>query len=109
MFDFLKRKKKDTQDDVLRQMDGREIKYVTRRVRDENGNPKEMIMGKAGRIVVLDGEIRIMCGEKDVFRCMAEDATYYTLLSGDGITVTGVNSLDGENMDMIVYYTYYRK
>ena len=102
-------KKKDKNDSVLKQMDGREIKYVTRRVRQDDGNVKEVILGKSGRIVVLDGEIRVMCGESDVFRCMAEKATYYTLLSGDGITVSGINSIDGENMDIIVYYTYYRK
>jgi len=40
---------------------------------------------------------------------MAENASYYMLLSGDGMTVSGVNSIDGEQMDIIVYYTYYRK
>jgi len=50
-----------------------------------------------------------MCGETDVFKCMAEDASYYTLLSGDGITVSGVNSINGEKMDIVVYYTYHRK
>ena len=111
MFEFFKKRKaqKEKHDDVLAKMDGREIKYVTRRVRQEDGTARELILGKAGRIVVIDGEIRIMCGAQDVFRCMAENATYYTLLSGDGITVSGVNSLDGEQMDMIVYYTYYRK
>jgi len=108
MFNFLK-KKKNTSDNVLAQMDGREIKYVTKRVRDADGNVKETIFGKQGRIVVINGEIRIMCGEKDVFRCMAEQAVYYTLLSGDGITVTGVNSINNEKMDIIVYYTYHRK
>ncbi|MBE6727391.1 MAG: hypothetical protein E7562_01945 [Ruminococcaceae bacterium] len=108
MFGFGKRKK-DKQDNVLCEMDGREVKYVTRRIKGENGDVKEMIVGKKGRIVVIDGEIRIMCGETDVFRCMAENATYYTLLSGDGITVSGVNSINGEQMDMIVYYSYYRK
>ena len=103
------KKKKEKNENVLLQMDGREIKYVTRRVRDEDGNVKELILGKSGRIVVLDGEIRVMCGETDVFRCMAENATYYVLLSGDGITVSGVNSIDGEQMDIIVYYTYHRK
>ena len=103
-------KRKITENEnVLLEMDGREIKYVTRRIRGEDGTVKETIMGKAGRIVVIDGEIRIMCGESDVFRCMAENATYYTLLSGDGITVTGINSLNGEQMDMIVYYSYHRK
>lgn len=108
MFGFFK-KKKDENLNVLAQMDGREIKYVTRRVRDENGNAKETIFGKSGRIVVIDGEIRIMCGETDVFRCKAEDAVYYMLLSGDGITVSGVNLINNEKMDIIVYYTYYRK
>jgi len=67
------------------------------------------VLGKTGRIVVIDGEIRVMCGETDVFKCMAEDASYYTLLSGDGITVSGVNSINGEKMDIVVYYTYHRK
>lgn len=108
MFGFLK-KKKNNGDPALSQMDGREIKYVTRRERNDDGTVKEIILGKTGRIVVVDGEIRIMCGTTDVFRCMAEDATYYTLLSGDGITVSGVNSIDGSAMDMIVYYKYHRK
>ena len=106
---FWFKKKKEVNKDVLLQMDGREIKYVTRRVRDNDGNVKELILGKRGRIVVLDGEIRVMCGETDVFRCMAENATYYVLLSGDGMTVSGINSIDGEQMDIIVYYTYHRK
>ena len=103
------KKKKTENENVLNEMDGREIKYVTRRIKNSDGSVKETIMGKSGRIVVIDGEIRIMCGETDVFRCMAENAVYYTLLSGDGITVTGVNSLNGEHMDMVVYYTYHRK
>ena len=105
MFGFLK-KSKDRQDRVLKEMDGREIKYVTRRVKDEDGNIKENILGKRGRIVVLDGEIRVMCGEIDVFRCNVADSVYYTLLSGDGITVSGTNTLNGEKMDLIVYYNY---
>lgn len=106
MFDFLKRKKKDP---VLESMDGREVKYVTRRVRDDEGNVKEEIKGKRGRIVAIEGEIRVLCGENDVFRCMAEEASYYVLLSGNGITVSGVNSINGEYEDIVVYYTYYRK
>ena len=50
-----------------------------------------------------------MCGATDVFRCMATDATYYMLLSGDGMTISGVNSIDGEKIDITVFYTYYRK
>ena len=108
MFGF-KRKANSKKDNVLRQMDGREIKYVTRRVRLEDGTVREEILGKTGRIVVLEDEIRVMCGETDVFRCMVQDATYYMLLSGDGITVSGVNTVNGEQMDIIVYYLYHRK
>lgn len=108
MFGF-KRKPKTDNNAVLAQMDGREIKYVTKRTRKDDGTVREEILGKTGRIVVLDGEIRVMCGETDVFRCMAEEATYYMLLSGDGITVSGINSINGEKMDIIVYYLYHRK
>lgn len=107
MFSFFR--KKHTNNDTLAQMDGREIKYVTRRVKNADGSVKELILGKMGRIVVIDGEIRIMCGETDVFRCRIEDAVYYTLLSGDGITVSGVNLIDNQQIDMVVYYKYHRK
>ncbi|MBR4073674.1 MAG: hypothetical protein IKK24_07000 [Clostridia bacterium] len=107
MFGFFKKKK--PQNPTLYQMDGRQIKYVTKRTRKADGSVSEEILGKTGRIVVIDGEIRVMCGETDVFKCMAEDASYYTLLSGDGITVSGINSINGEKMDIVVYYTYHRK
>ena len=86
MFGFKSKKPKNP---TIFEMDGREIKYVTKRTRKDDGTVREEILGKTGRIVVLDGEIRVMCGETDVFRCMAEEATYYMLLSGDGITVSG--------------------
>ncbi|MBR6509970.1 MAG: hypothetical protein IKT38_05135 [Clostridia bacterium] len=108
MFGFLK-KNKNPNANVLRQMDGREIKYVTRRTRNEDGSVKEIILGKEGRIVVIDDEIRVMCGAVDVFRCDVQNATYYMLLSGDGITVSGVNKIDNCEIDIIVYYKYHRK
>lgn len=107
LFGFLK--KKTPNEDVLRQMDGREIKYVTQRIRTPEGEVKEQILGKAGRIVLLEDEIRVMCGETDVFRCKVADCSYYMLLSGDGITVSGVNTINGIKMDIIVYYKYHRK
>ncbi len=106
---FWFKKKKDPNADVLKQMDGREIKYVTRRERLEDGSIKEVILGKEGRIIVLENEIRVMCGATDVFRCKTENATYFMLLSGDGITISGVNEIDNTEMDIIVYYKYHRK
>ncbi len=107
MFGF--KKKKDPNSDVLKQMDGREIKYVTRRLREADGTIKETILGKEGRIVVLNGEICVMCGITDVFRCDIENAAYFMLLSGDGITVSGINKINNTQMDIIVYYKYHRK
>ena len=102
-------KKKNPNVDVLHQMDGREIKYVTQRIRTPQGEVKEQILGKSGRIILIGDEIRVMCGETDVFRCNAQDCNYYMLLSGDGITVSGVNAINGIKMDIIVYYKYHRK
>ena len=107
LFGFLK--KKTPNEDVLRQMDGREIKYVTQRIRTPEGEVKEQILGKAGRIVLLEDEIRVMCGETDVFRCMAKDAEYYLHLSGDGVTVKGHNTVTGDYDHIMIFYTYYRK
>ncbi len=107
MFGFGRKPKREH--NVLREMDGREIKYVTKRNRLPDGTVREEILGKTGRIIVLNDEIRVMCGETDVFRCMVDDATYFILMSGDGITVSGINTINGEKMDIIVYYLYYRK
>ncbi len=96
------------QDPVLAVMDGREVKYVTRRHATENG-PREEILGKNGRIVCLNGEIRVMCETVDVFRCESEKAQYFILLSGDGVTISGVNRLTGQPDEITAYYKYYRK
>ncbi len=108
MFGFRK-KEKNPNSHVLKQMDGREIKYVTRRIKKEDGSVSEVILGKEGRIVVLNNEIRVMCGATDVFRCKVDNSVYYMLLSGDGITVSGINEINNTNMDIIVYYKYHRK
>ena len=108
MFGKIK-KNKNPNANVLKQMDGREIKYVTQRIRNNDGSVKELILGKEGRIVVIDDEIRVMCGATDVFRCKVANSTYYMLLSGDGITVSGINEINDTQMDIIVYYKYHRK
>ena len=49
---WFSKRKKIKENPALREMDGREVKYVTRMYRDENGEQKSVIVGKAGRIVV---------------------------------------------------------
>ena len=40
---------------------------------------------------------------------MVKDAEYYLLMSGNGVTVSGVDTISGEQMDITAYYSYYRK
>lgn len=104
---FFKKKKENPQ--VLKCFDGRIVKYVTRRVADADGNVKYVIAGKEGRIAEIDDEIRVICGEIDVFRCKTVYTKYYLLLSGDGVTLEGQNSVTGQYDMITAYYSYYRK
>ena len=104
MFSFFRKKKNP----VLNEMDGREVKYVTRRSYKADGSPEEVIVGKTGRIVLIGEEIRILCGESDVFRGNENTCEYFRLLSGNGITVTGYNTVIGKEDNITVYYKYHR-
>ncbi len=106
---WFSKRKKIKEDPALREMDGREVKYVTRMYKDEDGNPKSIIVGKAGRIVLIDSEIRVLCGEVDVFRSNMQNCEYFIHLSGDGITVKGPNNVTGEEDHIMIFYKYYRK
>ena len=102
-------KKKPKNNALLKTFDGRELKYVTKRVKKSDGTNEYVIVGKSGRIAVIDEQIRIICGEKDIFNCKIENSKYYLLMSGDGVTVEGENTVTGEYDNVTAYYTYYRK
>ncbi len=103
MFSFFKKK-----NPVLKEMDGREVKYVTRREHLGNSEVREEILGKDGRIVLIEKEIRVLCGEKDVFKGDVNACQYFRLMSGDGITVSGFNSVINKEDIITVYYKYHR-
>ena len=88
LFDFIKKKNRNY--DLLKTFDGREVKYVTRRKDGES-----VIVGKSGRIAVIGDDIRIICGEKDIFNGNIDATEYYLHLSGDGVTVSGFNTVTG--------------
>ncbi len=104
---FNKNKNKNQQ--LLKTFDGRQVKYVTLRILHDDGTVTYDIIGKSGRIAVVDDNIRIICGEIDVFTCPVIDSKYYLLMSGDGVTVEGQNSVTGKYDVVTAYYTYYRK
>lgn len=95
--------------DLLSTFDGRCVKYVTRKVKKEDGTYEYVISGKSGRIAVIEDNIRIICGENDVFNCEIKNCRYFLLLNGDGVTVEGNNTVTGEFDSFTAYYTYYRK
>ena len=96
--------KKKRNKELLKTFDGREVKYVTRR---QNG--ESVIVGKSGRIAVIGDNIRIICGETDIFNGNIDETTYYMHLSGDGVTVEGFNTIIGKEDNISAYYKYYRK
>lgn len=97
-------RKKKRNNELLKTFDGREVKYVSRRKNGEN-----VIVGKSGRIAVIGDNIRIICGENDIFNGAIDETTYYLHLSGDGVTVEGFNTLTGEIDNISAYYKYFRK
>ena len=101
--------RKHKNDSLLKTFDGRELKYVTKRVSKPDGSFSYEIVGKSGRIAFIGEYIRIICGEIDVFNCKIADSKYYLLMSGDGVTVEGQNTVTGEYDHVTAYYTYYRK
>ena len=103
------RKRKNRNENLLKTFDGREVKYVTKRVVHDDGSVTYDIVGKSGRIAVIGDYIRIICGEIDVFNCKIDDSKYYLLMSGDGVTVEGENTVTGQYDNVTAYYTYYRK
>ena len=107
MLNFFKKKDKNT--NLLKIFDGRQIKYITKRRQNPDGTVNHDVISKTGRIVLIEKEIRIIEGEKDIFRVEEQNAKYFVLLSGDGITVDGVNKLNGEFESYTVYFSYYRK
>ncbi len=101
--------KKNKNEQLLKTFDGREVKYVTKRVVRNDGTVNYDIIGKMGRIAVVGENIRVICGEIDVFTAPISDSKYYLLMSGDGVTVEGHNAVTNEYDTITAYYTYYRK
>ncbi len=99
---FLRKSK--AQKSVLKSFNGRQVNSVTRRIYTQDGGVRETIIGKNGRIAVVEGNIHIICGTEDVFLCPVEKAQCNLLLSGNGATVEGENLVSGEFDRLIVYY-----
>lgn len=96
---FLKNNNKS----IIKKINGRQIKYVTRRIDDGNG-VRDTIVGKTGRIALFEGFVKVICGTEDIFLCEENKCECNFLLSGNGITVRGENLICGKNDNIIVYF-----
>lgn len=95
---------------LIARLDGKSVKYVTRRAPDENGSPAETVIGKQGRINTRNGRIVIVCDGTEVFRCMAESAQCGELMSLNGVVISGRDEADpaAQETTVVAYYLYYR-
>lgn len=112
MFSFFRRKKKPTEtsggDPLLLKIDGKELAYVTERIRDDSGTVTERVLGKLGRINARPDIITVVCNGTPVFSCNTETAEYGELMSLAGVIIKGVDRDNGEFRTVVAYYQYYR-
>ncbi len=108
LFSRKSKKTLETDPSLFAKIDGKLIRYVTRRGMDENGNPTETVLGKEGRIHLHQDCILVSCNGTEVFRCAMEQAKCGELMSLEGVVISGPNALSGEYDSVVAYYKYYR-
>ena len=88
-----------------RSLHGQVIKYVTER-REDN----EDVIGRGGYLSVHGDNFIVDSSGERLFVCEIKDLEAATLMSGDGVVITGPNQLDGGKVRTItVHFVYYRK
>lgn len=106
MFGRKKAKQVNENLELLRRLDGREVKYVTLR---SASNYEETILGRDGKINVMEEELNIVCGTTIVFQHTLEGLEGAEFMSMDGINLRYTCSDTGEKETVIAYYKYHRK
>lgn len=112
MFSWLRRRKKPSEtsggDPLLAKMDGKELAYVTERIRDDSGTVTERVLGKVGRINARPDLITVVCNGTPVFSCDTAGAEYGELMSLAGVIIKGTDRDSGNFRTVVAYYQYYR-
>lgn len=91
-------------DEALRRLDGRLLKYAVRRELDENGSPIEVVLGKGGRLMVLEDRVIVMADGKEVFSAPLDTVKSGELMSLDGIVLSGQDSVTGGFATVVGFY-----
>ena len=91
--------------DQANKIHGQPVKYVTERI---DGN--DDIVGRGGSVSVVDDNLIVDSSGDRLFVCPVKTVDISWLMSGNGVIVSGPNSLDGGRYRSItVHFVYYRK
>ncbi len=84
---------------------GQAVKYITER-RDDNDD----VVGRGGHMTVYEDVFILDSGKDTLFRCPVGELTCAFLMSGDGVIVTGPNTLEnGRTRTFTVHFVYHRR
>jgi len=103
---FGKRKEGNQIKALYRRIDGKELKYVTKRDLEKH---EEAVLGKEGRLCVNNEKLAIMCNGHLVFEGLLENIKAGELMSLEGVTIDYTHPDTGELHKYVAYYKYYRK
>lgn len=102
MFNFLK---KNNDVKTAEELSGVVIKYST-----ERQNDMELVVGKAGSLMLREDTFFIYSSIDTVFSAKLNDIKISFLMSGDGAIISGHDlTHGGVYRSVIVHFTYYRK
>lgn len=101
-----KAKQRSKQDNFFRRLDGREVRYVTRRDPEGCG---ETILGKDGTINVFNDELNIVCKNGIVYSHPLDDLEGTDLMSLDGVVLRYKVEDTGVFDTVVAYFKYHRK
>lgn len=84
---------------------GQAVKYVT-----ENRDGNEDVVGRGGSLALHGDTFIVDSSGERLFACNVRDLEANNLMSGDGVVITGPDSLHGGVPRTItVHFVYYRK
>ena len=85
-------------------IDGKIISYAVRR--DPEG---ETVIGKDGRICAATEQVELRFSDGSVpFCCPADTMEFGTLMSNNGVLITGDDTITGRRVSVVAYYKYHR-
>jgi len=88
-----------------KELHGQPVKYVT-----EHRDGNEDVIGRGGAMCLKDDNFIVDSSGDRLFVCPVSDLEANYLMSGDGVIITGPNTLEGGKIRTItVHFVYYRK